>query len=407
MKQCPNCGHTANDDDAFCLMCGTPISSVLAVNKLETTETIKPENQAVVDAKVPTASHPDMQSIKMPAPPEPDTLAVEVSMPEPAAAVMQQPIKNNFTFLNTGIGIIITAFMLAAAVFLVTQNLYMFELDAALNQFGIFALLSIAVVLTVRAKGPDLSIGAVLLMAPVFMAVLFLSTESLLVSILLTVGVCGVFGLLNGVLITFLKIPSIILTLLTGLIVKGVFYLVLYGIASVSNILSRGFTVGLPLLLIIVAVVFAAAFLFVLFTPLGTPTFKRDDKSKLTYMFAYAASAFIASGTGILLLGGNFGEAVLSVDTEVFIIFAFSLLISSRAFDNKYAPVPLSLIPVVIWVLMQYVIIPYLFNTHDTSVVQLIIGGTLALIMLVIAFACRYVKKDSKYSTDSNISLMQ
>lgn len=431
MKQCPNCGHPANDGDAFCLMCGTPISSVFTVNKLDASETLEADAGAANESDVsedsvnavseapeafeinaaneaePEAIKPEAQIIDRPAFNDPEP---KIPCPVPETKTFPQPLpaNNNFTFLNTGAGIVFIVLILAAAVFTVVQNQYIFDLDAALSQFVIYALVSIAVALTVRAKGPDLSIGAVMSTAPAFMAMAFVfGGGSLLLAIILTVAVCALFGLLNGVLITYLKIPAIVLTFLNGVILRGISYLFIFESDFGSDIASFQFSLETPVLLIITAVVFIGAFLFVLFTRLGMPTFKRDEsKGKLSCMFAYMSSAVVAAGAGILLLASNLGEAAMVTEPEIFIIFAFSLIIASRAFDNKFAPILLSLVPPVIWVLSQSALI--LLVAYDQFIIgQYIIGGGLALIMLIIAYACRYEKKDSKYPADNDFSLMQ
>ena len=404
MKQCPNCEHSAKDDDAFCLMCGTPLSSVFAVNELEAPVSAEQKDQADAITEVPETLEPTIQANGLPL--KPEQFDTAVIAPEPVETTVRQPAKNNFTFLNTGVGIIVAVLLPAVAVFLIIQNRYPFVFNAA--QFALLTLISIAIALTTRAKGPDFSIGAVIATAPVFMAFIFLYTESLLISILLTICAYAVFGLLNGILATYLKIPVIVLTLLTGLIVKGVSYFVIFGDYIGANITPPQFSLEAPVLPIIAAVVFIAAFLFVLFSRLGTPIFKRDDKSKLSYMFAYVSSAVIASGTGILLLWGNLGGAAYTMlESETYVIFAFAVLISSRAFDNKFAPVPLCLLPAVVWVLMQNALIPALFGLHGIAVGQYVTGGGLAFIMLIIAYACRCKRKDSKYAASNDISLMR
>lgn len=394
MKLCPNCEHEANDKDIFCLMCGTPLPdfSINQINPsadLETTTNVekKPETESEIQK-----TEPDVKTAYVP------KKSVQRSF-----FYKQQPlVQSNYTFLNTGIGIVYFALILTAAIITVLKVREHFEINAMLSQFGYYALAAVAITLSVRAKGPDLSIGAVVEAAPIAMSIFYLNSgfnyDSPVLPVILTISAGTVLGLLNGVFIAFLKIPAIVMTLFTGIVIK--YFNLLSSFENRIAVAQVGIASNNVTLLIITSFVAIAAFLFILFTRLGVPTYSRDsNKPKISFMFAYMTSAAIASGAGILMLGYRAVEAPMVESAEIYIIFIFSLLISSRIFDNKYAPIPLSLVSAAVWVLIRNI---FVFSLYGQLFV---IGAT--FIALAVAYMSRCVKKDNAYAINNDSSLVQ
>ena len=113
--------------------------------------------------------------------------------------------------------IIAVVMAFAAPTFFSLGNLRAISIDASL-----IMLLAVGMTAVITARGIDLSIGAILTLSSVaFAAALKDFGLPLWLSILIGFATGGLCGLVNGVLITKLKMPDFIVTLSTELIFRG------------------------------------------------------------------------------------------------------------------------------------------------------------------------------------------
>ena len=417
MIYCPTCGQELDNKDVYCSLCGSPVIPI----------TLKPIPKA--DETMPDATEPETgsnfapldiseQCIATPTLPYLDASPpIPEPVPEPIAPMQEtsewprmqlesppapKPEKqkkprakrnHNNTFLNTGLGLVATGVLLLAAgcAGLFIPNFYSLQsLENLLPQFGVFALAAIAAAVSVRAKGLDLSIGAVIGTASV-VAALFVSQGFMLsYAIGYTLAIFAAFGLINGMLTAYLKVPAVILTFVTGLIARAIVLLITNGqMVFASPYLPTA--LDHTLILSFVSAALVCAFVLVAVTQLGTPTHKRKGAlGGVSGMLAYMASAVFAAMAGILLLLRlRLGSAVMGTNDEFFIILVYAVLASSRALDNRIAPVLFSLVPAVIWTLQSALLPQFYFNTYA----QTIFGIGVSLVMLILAYICRFEKR--------------
>ena len=309
---------------------------------------------------------------------------------EPLAA----PGRN--TFINSFLGIIVLAFFMCGwPVTGIILSPYFFTAGTITNllqQFFLYGAIAFAVTLSVRAKGPDLSIGYVAGLSAMIIALLLTATDSLILGIAVALVACAVIGLLNGALTTYLRIPAIILTLITGMIAYGICFLIsnamsvtvpAKGLRALATLDVIGIPIGWMALFV---VAFIAAFLLILLTKLGVPTYKREKKGALSYMFAYMASALIASLVGLLLLSRT-GAANISLGSgyEPFILIVFACVAGSRVLDNRIAPALYAIAPVIFYVFMKLAMNLLAFPVY----LQTIIDYAYALIFVAVMYIAR------------------
>lgn len=108
------------------------------------------------------------------------------------------------------------------------------------NHVAIFGLLAIGMLLVILNGGIDLSVGSVLGLAGVFAGFLMQGIElswtgviiyfPVWVVVLLTVGIGAFVGMVNGVLIAYLKVPAFVATLGTLYVARGVALLMTNGL---------------------------------------------------------------------------------------------------------------------------------------------------------------------------------
>lgn len=337
MAYCKKCGKELNENVQFCSACGAPILA-------DSTDTLN-------DQTVQNRSRND--------------------------------------FVSNYLGFIITAF-----VFLVVLILAMtgesFGSSVNMNnlfvRFIMLSSISFAVVLSTRAKGPDLSIGAVLALSSVIIAQTMQDSDSWVMGLILALVVCGIIGLINGVITVFVRIPAVITTLVMSAIVRACCYAISDASQIVVDLNIRALNAGFFILII----TFIIAFLLILLTKLGVPLHQRNSKSasksKVTFVLAYVASSVIAVFVGMLMmLRLSSGIPTIGNGYEIFILFVFACVISSRVIDNKFAPVLYAMVPALVWTIYDNALILHAINPFTTMILE----GALTLIFLVVAFISR------------------
>lgn len=200
-----------------------------------------------------------------------------------------------------------------------------------------FGILAVGVAIVILGKGIDLSIAGVALGCaqatlammsqgrPEWQAVTFAAIVALIV------------GLVNGLLVAYLEVPSLFVTLATGLLViGGVDVLLLdsnyYALPGGSWIaeLSNGSVLGVPRPVVLAAVVFALAWLFVTYTSAGRLIRAMGDNfatARATgapvrplQVLTYVISALLALLAGLLTVSiqGSVQTTVTSFDPLLF-----------------------------------------------------------------------------------------
>lgn len=202
----------------------------------------------------------------------------------------------------------------AAPSFFSLGNLRAISIDASL-----IMLLAVGMTAVITARGIDLSIGAVLTLSSVaFAAALKDFGLPLWLSVVIGFATGGLCGLINGVLITKLRMPDFIVTLSTELVFRGLALVyagggVFFAFPEAITWLGRGRILGVPVPLVIgLAVVIIAHFIFAyhktgarLHAVGGNPTAaKRLGVSVLRYRVGvYVFMGLIAALGGIMLTG--------------------------------------------------------------------------------------------------------
>lgn len=395
MSYCPSCGKESPEGDLFCLSCGTRIA--LSEDNVTQEAAMSSDTlEAEEDAQTPIAEMVDedpMQQDKEPS--EMTVLPVDAQLPldKPSdLASDTKTLKRTYTFRNTGVGLIAVGVLLIAAASLpLLLNLLpdlMRNSDFLIFQASVYAMIAIAVTVSTRAKGPDLSIGSMMAAAAIVCTMVYNAGNSLALAIPVSIAFCAVIGLISGALISYLKIPAVILTLLTGILIRQIITWMMMEIYTIRSVIINDLSLWAA---IAGAAVLVTMALFAFFSSLGVPIFKRNNESgRKTKALAYMASAMIAAIAGTFLLLLAQGPAhMIGVGYEGYILFVFAVLVSSRILDNRVAPVLFCLLPAGIWTMVSFAFGMYVSD----FTIQSVIGGGIALIMLIVAYIGRYEKR--------------
>ncbi len=151
-------------------------------------------------------------------------------------------------------GTVLAAVVLIVALALLAPNFAtVANLLVVAKQASHLAILAIGFTLALVAGELDLSVGQVATLASVVCAALVFAGAPWPLAALAGMAVASVCGLVNGLCVTRLKIPSLITTLAIGAIATGIAFLITGGVAYVGRFptdfvgLGRGALLGVPL----------------------------------------------------------------------------------------------------------------------------------------------------------------
>jgi rhamnose transport system permease protein len=171
-----------------------------------------------------------------------------------------------FRMRESGILVVLVLFVLVTTVvqsrFLSTSNLQFILINTT-----VFALLALGETMVVISRNVDLSVGSVLGLSAYVSAHLFSQVHGIPIPVVFAVGIgIGlVCGAVNGAIVAIGRVPSLVVTLATLYIVRGVGILIVGGGEVVAQSLPNGFAAiprktlfGVPYLAVAVALVIAA-----------------------------------------------------------------------------------------------------------------------------------------------------
>lgn len=112
--------------------------------------------------------------------------------------------------------------LIVACAFIAPSALTPGSVQAMLPFFSVLLLLSAGQTLIVQQRGIDMSVGTIATLAGLLVAQFTAATGSSAFGVILTIGLCGLLGTINGLLTTRMSISPIVATLATGTLLAGV-----------------------------------------------------------------------------------------------------------------------------------------------------------------------------------------
>src|SRR5258706_264229 len=220
-------------------------------------------------------------------------MATTSSTPQPVST--EKAVEEQRTPISLGResgGILVLLIFIAALILTTNDFLTFTNLDNLIRQVAVFAILSVGQLFVILTAGIDLSVGSVLGLSGGVTALLLTSGASIPVAILAGLGVGLAVGLINGLLVSRLKLPPFIATLGMLGVARGLVLLLtgaktLAPLPDAFNAIANGSVLGLPSLFwILIIVALLAAFV------LGRTIFGR-------YVYAVGSNAESARLSGV------------------------------------------------------------------------------------------------------------
>lgn len=144
-----------------------------------------------------------------------------------------------------------------------------------LRQVSINGIIAVGMTFVILTSGIDLSVGSVMAYSGTMMAGAMVNLGFHPVLALVgALALGGIFGLLNGLLISYAKMPPIIVTLAMMEIPRGLALLYtggypLSGLPQGFSFIGRGYVLGIPMPVIIMLLVYLVAHVLLNYLPLG------------------------------------------------------------------------------------------------------------------------------------------
>ncbi|WP_436530275.1 ABC transporter permease [Actinoplanes sp. HUAS TT8] len=185
-----------------------------------------------------------------------------------------------------------------------------------LRQVSVVAVIAAGLTLLMTAGGMDFSMGGNVAVTTAVAAQMLAHGRPTWLTILASIGLAVVFGLVNGAVVTFTSVAPFVATLATATLLDGVALLVINGMSvSIGDHLSalgNGRTFGLPNLVFVAALVLVLTALVMRSTTFGRDAFAiggNEDVARLSginvvrdKLVLYGLAGALSGLAGIMLL---------------------------------------------------------------------------------------------------------
>lgn len=202
-----------------------------------------------------------------------------------------------------------------------------FRVDQILNTFKFASFIALfglcqMIVIAAGGSGLDLSVGYAATITSILTAgVMDGKNENLWLAILVAIGIGFVIGLMNGLLISYVRLPALVVTMAMANIVKGVVDVYTAGSditgkpSPILETIARGKTGPFPNIVFLLIVIAVIVMVLLYRTKIGIKLFGIGANEKTAYLsgtnvkrvrcIAFIMSSIVASLMGLILLGNS------------------------------------------------------------------------------------------------------
>lgn len=187
-----------------------------------------------------------------------------------------------------------------------------------LRQSSIIGIISAGMTFVIISGNFDISVGAVAALAGAITMKFATGGTNLFVSILLGIAICSVIGLINGIVVAKINVPSLIATMAMVTIVRGLLLMLTGGYPITENIpildyIGNGYLFNIPIPVVIFFIVVLVSFIVLNKTKFGRYVYSvggNQEASKLNginvdshKIKVFIINAILAGIAGIVLTG--------------------------------------------------------------------------------------------------------
>lgn len=182
-----------------------------------------------------------------------------------------------------------------------------------MQQSSITGILAVGMTFVIITAGIDLSVGSIVALAGMIVAILIQEGNSIFVSILAALAAGAVLGFINGFISTKFTVPAFIVTLAMMVSARGVALLVtegnpVFGLPQAFNFMGAGFVLGLPVSGLIWVLLTVISALLLKFTPFGRNIYAVGGNPEAAHLSGirvnfHLISVYVISGVMSALAG--------------------------------------------------------------------------------------------------------
>ena len=232
---------------------------------------------------------------------------------------------------------IVVFFTIVSNSFLTTQNLLNVARQVAM--LGISAVGMTCVILT---SGIDLSVGSVMAITSIAGSMMMVNGGlPILPAIILTLLIAAFIGLVNGLLVAYVRVPALITTLAMMTILRGLSFVLcegmpIWGLPESFKILGQGYVGAIPIPVIVMILVFIIGWFFLNRTKTGRYIYGLGGNKEAVRLsgvntakiqtLVFVISSFLTGLAGIIMLSRiNTGQPKIGTGYEMDVITAVVL----------------------------------------------------------------------------------
>ncbi|MBV8838391.1 MAG: ABC transporter permease, partial [Alphaproteobacteria bacterium] len=224
-----------------------------------------------------------------------------------------------------------------------------------LKETSFLAIIALGFALALTIAELDLSVADIASLAAVIAGFLVHKQYPPMLAVLAALAVGGALGAFNGFGVTVLRVPSLIVTLGTAAIARGLAFMITQGVAFVGRWpvgftdLARGSTFGIPNLLIWLALAGGFAYLLVKWTRIGahmTATGEADEAARLAGIATASMKRLglflsgLFAGIAAVLLAANLSSAAPNMAGDYFLYAIAAVLLGMTMFEPGRPNIP-------------------------------------------------------------------
>lgn len=202
---------------------------------------------------------------------------------------------------------------IAAPTFLSQKNIL-----NLLRQSSIIGIISAGMTYVVISGNFDISVGAVAALSGAVTMQLATKGMNIFLAMAIALGICGIIGMINGLIVAKVNIPSLITTMAMVTIVRGIILMLTGGYPVTANIpfldtLGNGYILGIPVPVVVFVVVVIISYIVLTKTKFGRYVYSvggNQEASKLNginvdshKVKVFIINAVLAGLAGIVLAG--------------------------------------------------------------------------------------------------------
>ncbi|MEE4492611.1 ABC transporter permease [Streptomyces sp. BE230] len=263
-----------------------------------------------------------------------------------------------------------------------------------LRQISVTAVIAGGLTLLMTAGGMDFSMGSNAAVTTAVAAQLLSHGQSTTVTVVVTLLLATVIGLVNGLVVTFTRVAPFVATLATAMLLDGVALLVLNGmsisIGDRMSALGNSKVLGIPWLLIVAVVVLAAVGLAMRFTTFGRDAFAMGGNEHVARLSGinvparklalYALAGGLSGLAGLMLLSRLGASAPNTGGLQLQLTAVAAVVIGGTLLSGGHGTIP----GTVLGVILLGVVANALNLLQVNSYYQPVVTGAVLLVAAVV-----------------------